>query len=240
MDRSDPVTCAIFTIGKDERFHLPQWIRYYSQHFAYEDMYVLDHESADPDVQTILDEFEHSGGNVFPIRSDVVFDHDWLLETAHATQSELLCHYDYVLYTDTDEIVIPVDGTLGEFLENADKPSYRCIGYEVIEDTVARHGMYDKTLLASHSLRWSYGWHDATPYIEPSGELFLYHLHRMDYGEAWAKNRRWAQHRWDANAIAGGFSIQNQIDDEERFREWFYDTKGQPREPLHERIAAIL
>ena len=230
------MTTAAFTIAKDEREMLPRWIAYYGQHVNPRDMYVLDHSSTDPAVLRTLLDFANAGGNVRRVFSDTVFDHDWLLSTVHDFQRDLLTTHAFVLYTDTDEIVIPKHGTLREFLANVTAPSYRCIGYEVIEDTIARHGMYDKTLLANHPLTWNYGYHDATPQIEPSGELFLYHLHRMDYAEAWAKNQRWARHQWDQTALASGFSIQNQHTDEAKFREWFYDTKGAEREPLHDRL----
>ena len=229
--------CAVFTLGRDEVFHLPQWIAYYSQHFDAHDMYVLDHESSEPAVHEALGEFT---GNVISVKNDVVFNHGWLLSTVHGMQRELLERYDYVLYTDTDEIVIPSSGNLREFIERADQPAYRCIGYELVGDQMHRSGMYDKTLLSSHPLTWDYGYHTAQPGIDPSGELLLYHLHRMDFDHAWEKNLRWARQMWDAEAVARGYSIQNQITDVELFKEWFYKTGGQPLQPLPEQLTEVL
>ena len=228
---------AVFTLGRDEVFHLPQWITYYSRHFDSSDMYVLDHQSTEPAVVAALDDF---AGNVVTVKNDVVFNHDWLLETVHGKQRELLERYEYVLYTDTDEIVIPATGTLREFIERADQPAYRCTGYEIVGDQMHRSGMYDKTLMSSHPLTWDYGYHTAQPGIDPSGELVLYHLHRMDFDQAWAKNLRWAAQSWDAEAVARGHSIQNQITDADRFSEWFYRTNGQQLQPLTPQITEVL
>lgn len=230
-------TAAVFTLGKDESFHLPQWISYYSQHFDPSDMYVLDHDSQHPVVRATLANFD---GNVRPVENEVVFDHDWLLSVVHGMQRELLDRYDYVIYTDTDELIIPGSGTLREFLENASEPGYRCTGYEVLEDRVYRNAMFDKTLIANHPLAWVYGYHHSNPQYAQSDDLFLYHLHKLNFAESWAKTQRWNQHRWDATALAGGWSIQNQITDEEAYRLWFYSTDGVVLESLHPRIAVEL
>ena len=229
--------CAAFTMVHDERYHLPQWIAYYSQHIDAEDLYILDHQSTDPATVAALEAFN---GNVIPVTNDVVFDHEWLLQTVQSTQARLLEDYDYVLYTDTDELVIPANGTLRDFIAHADQPAYRCTGYELIHDQMHHSEMYNKTLLAAHPLTWNYGYHSSIPEYPANGDLFLYHLHRMDFDEAWAKNMRLAQKQWDATAITYGFSIQNQHTDIERFKQWFYDTGGRPLEPLHERLTAAL
>ena len=224
--------CAVFTVQKDETFHLPQWIAYYSQHFDPADMYVLDHDSTEAAVLEALTAFT---GNVIPIHNDLVFDHNWLLQTVHGMQQELLSRYEYVLFTDADELVIPASGTLRDFIVHADQPAYRCRGYEILENGLFHSSMYDKTLLSSHPLQWANGYHTASQHYNPTDELILYHLHRMDFDEAWRKNQRWSERRWDPNAISGGLSVQNQITDFDLFKGWFYDTGGRTVEPIHHR-----
>ena len=230
-------TCAVFTLQRDEIFHLPQWLSYYSRHFAPHDLYVLDHDSQDPRIAQTLRQYSV---NIQRLSNDVIFDHDWLLSVVHGTQRELLERYDYVLFTDTDEIVIPLHGTLREFIAHATEPAYRCTGYEVIENGMVRNVMYDKTLLASHPLEWCYGYHTASPDYAQTSELLLYHLHRWNRSEAWEKNLRWARSTWDPQAIRGGHSIQNQITDEDQFNWWFYNTGGQVPLEHDVRIAAVL
>jgi Glycosyl transferase family 2 len=227
---------AIFTLQRDESFHLPRWLAYYGQHFDPSDMYVLDHESQDKGVQRIL------GGspvNVRPVSNPLIFDHDWLSATVHAMQRELLESYEYVIYTDADEILVPRDGGLRSFLDGMTEPAYRCIGYDLVEDRVHRNPMYDKTLVSSHPLTWEYGYHAATPRYAPTEALLLYHMHRADYDQAWAKHQNWLQQQWDQRAIANGWSVQNQIAEEDAFRKWFYDTGGVGEE-MHPRLSAAL
>ena len=98
-----------------------------------------------------------------------------------------------------------------------------------------RHSMFDKTLITNRPLAWAYGYHTASPEYPVSTDLYLYHLHKLDFPEAWAKNMRWKQGNWNKEAVRHGHSIQNQLTDIEEFKKWFYDTKGQPLEELDER-----
>ena len=224
---------CVYTLVKDARFHLPQWIKYYSQHFDLADMYILDHNSQDVATRQILGDF---GGNVRYLDYATIFDHEWLRNVVQDMQRELLERYEYVLFTDADEIVIPATGTLKSFIDHANQSAYRCTGYEVLEGQMHRHPFFDKTLLSTHPLQWCYGYHNAEPEYPVSDELFLYHLHKMNFDEAWQKNMRWANYQFDATAIANGHSFQNQIRDIDAFKGWFYDTSGEQLEGLHERI----
>ena len=229
--------CGIFTLVKDERYHLAQWIRYYSQHFDTVDMYILDHSSQDRITKDILGEFD---GNVRFLDYPIVFDHEWLSATVHDMQRELLERYEYVLYTDADEIIVPKECSLREFITLADQPAYCCTAYELLEDKMYRSNFFDKTLLSSVPLKWCYGYHRAEPVFEPNGDLFLYHLHKMNFDEAYAKNLRWAQQPWDSVAIAGRHSWQNQITDRDEFTRWFYDTGGEELINLDDKISGVL
>jgi hypothetical protein len=238
-------TAAVFTLGKDERYHWSQWIAYYSQTFDLADMVIIDHDSHDPTSVRILSDFSAAGGTV--LRSDypLVFDHDWMLAVTHEMQRGLLEQYDYAIYTDSDEIIIPATGTLREFIDRADKDAYACTGYELMDDSdlglvMYRRVFFDKTSMSRIPLTYGYGWHRAEPHFDPDGELFLYHLHKLDFDEAWAKAQRWSAANWDPKAIAGNHSFQNQITELEPFRQWFFDHEGLPLEPLDERIAAVL
>ena len=144
-----------------------------------------------------------------------------------------------MLFTDADEWLIPAAGTLDEFIARAERPSYRAVGYEVIEDRCHRAGMYDKTLLSREPLNWVYGYHHATPEPPAAGDLYLYHLHRLNFAQAWAKARRWLDGKLDPVAVQAGHSVQNQIADEDAFRHWFYTLPG-PAEALPERLASEL
>ena len=228
--------CAVFTLQRDERFHLPLWARYYAKHFDPEDMYILNDGSRDPATLSTLAVFP---GDVRHIEHDLVLDHEWMLQTVMAAQRQLLGSYEYVLFTDADEWLVPAAGTLREYIDQATAPAYRAIGYEVVEDRCFRAPDYDKTLLSREPLSWAYGYHHANPEPAPAGDLFLYHLHRLNFDEAWAKAQRWLAGKLDPVAVQAGHSVQNQISDMETFRQWFYGIPGSP-EPLPERLTSEL
>jgi hypothetical protein len=216
--------CAVFTLQKNENFHLPLWIKYYEQYFDHEDMYVVDHDSTESETLATLAIFQEMDGNVRHLKHDLTFDHAWLVNTVHTIQNELLIHYKYVLFTDCDEWVMPANGDLEQFINNATEDVYRCTGYEIIEDDMYRWPLYDKTLLAKVPVTWVYGYHFAQPNVEPDPGLFLYHLHRLDFKEAWKKTQRWKASQVDPVALKNGLAWQNfDIEDLAAFKRWFYN-----------------
>ena len=66
-----------------------------------------------------------------------------MVKTIAEYQHGLLDHYDVVLVTDVDEIVIPDPawGTLGEYIDRFDEPFVNAFGYELI-DLVDREPPY--------------------------------------------------------------------------------------------------
>lgn len=213
---------ALFTMQRNEQDHLPRWIDYYCHHFDMEDMYVLDHQSTNiRTVETLLN-FAVDGGKVITRECDEVFNHDWLLKTVMDFQKELLKEYEIVIFTDCDEMLVPASVDLRHYLMAFDKPMVRATGFNVIEDKLERDYMFDKTLIARQPLSWVYGYHQSIPEVPTSDELLLIHLHRLNYQEAWQRNKRLQEEKWNNDALRGNLSFQNQIADEGKFREWFY------------------
>jgi len=220
---------AVFTVQHDEDFYLPMWLKYYEEHFDSQDIYVVSHNCTDL-TKDILDAAEKRGVNVERVNTDEIFNHAWLTNLVHSYQRKLLDSYDYVLFVDCDEIVAPSNQSLKNFIKNASEVAYRCSGYEVILDSIARSYSYDKTLLTSIPLNYVYGYHTATPEFTAKDELHLYHLHRLDYEKSWQRNLRLAEKKWDRQAIAGGFSIQNQLTTKQEFDNFFYANQSNAKE----------
>jgi Glycosyl transferase family 2 len=242
--------CATFTLQKNEDFHLPLWLGYYGQYFEPQDMYVLDHQSNDEATLSTLADFANTGGNVKTVEHELSFDHAWLLDTVHWMQRKLLDRYEYVLFTDCDEWVIPAEGSLGEFIANAEKNTYRCKGYEVVEDKQRRWPLFDKTLLSRNELRWINGYHETTlpyPNMVINGDLFLYHLHRLNRQAALNKLNRWKTQQIDPVAQQAKMGWQNYALSDEEFDAWFSgdneryrdEPMGTP-EPWDERLVVEL
>ena len=234
---------AVFTLMRDEVHQLPRWWGYYRRHFDAEDIYILDHDSAEPAVCGLLAEMETAGTHVAHIHNDEVFDHQWLLDRVHEQLGTLLAAYEYVLFTDVDELVIPAEDSLRAFIERATDECYRCTGYQVVGDLMYRDTEWhecDKSLLTRVPLTYVFGYHhcDREP-PTPNPGLFLYHLHRINYDEALEKNLRWARHRWNQLSIDKGYSPQNQYTDVADFDRWFHKHDYE-LEPWHPRLRAEL
>ena len=215
---------AIYTVQHNEQYYLPMWVKYYLQTFAPEDIYIVSHNCFGK-TRELLDKYKEQGINIVDVETDTIFDHDYLLNQVHTSQRNLLKEYKYVVFTDCDEIIVPKTGTLKEFLENATEQAYRCTGYDVIGDKMIRSPGFDKTLISSIPLTYIHGYHTAIPEFPVCDDLEMYHIHKLNYQEAWERNQRISQEKWDNFAVTNKLSWQNRIDDEESFKELFYCDK---------------
>jgi len=187
---------AIFTIVKDEKYFLDKWIKYYSQFFDPDDIYVLDHQSKDGSTNGI-------GVNVIEIQNEMAFDHLWLVDQVEKMQKDLLKRYEVVIFTEVDEILYSSRGNLGFLIEDIRKNSnfqyMTSLGYEIKQNPEKgekrlefgdpimenrnywfRYPSYDKTLITKIPLKYNPGFHSCN-YRPLYGDLFLLHLHRVDF-----------------------------------------------------------
>lgn len=217
---------AIFTLQHNENFYLPIWCKWYRETFEPQDMYILAHN---PDIEMVkmCERARKDGFNIEYLFTDEIFNHDWLNSIVHAKQRELLEKYDYVMYTDCDELVAPDNMTLAEFIDTATEQAYRCDGWELQEKKMYRSIGFCKTLLTRIPLTYVHGYHQSTPSFSVNDHLKLYHIHKINYDEAWARNQRVSQEKWDAHALANGLGTHNHISGEQDFKDWFVrDTPG--------------
>jgi hypothetical protein len=166
----------------------------------------------------------------------------WLRDTIQAKQHELIEHYDTVLITDVDEIVAPDpdNGSFGDYLDDFDKKFINCTGWEILHQKdeeppydptlpilAQRHYWfpnfaYSKPVLAREPMDWHLGFHarmDGEAEFDP--DLYMIHLHRMDFGLCLARHRLRRQMAWSDRDLAKGRAYQNRIIDEEEFATWF-------------------
>ena len=95
--------CCIFTFVRNENVFLPIWLKYYSRFFNGEDIYILDHSSDDGSIEECLKNYSFNVITIpFESYNDIL-----RINIARDKQAELLDSYEYVLYADADEIVIP-------------------------------------------------------------------------------------------------------------------------------------
>jgi hypothetical protein len=232
---------AVMTITHNESLFFPIWLRYYATFFDPSDIYVLDHDSSDGST-------DGEGFVRVPISHDT-FDNLWMVANVERLQHELLERYDVVLVTDVDEIVAPHPawGSLTDYIDRFDEPYVNCLGYELIH-VVGRekpfdpsravldqraywfaNDVYDKPALATQPLRWQPGFHralDAPMRLDP--DLYLIHLHRLDYDVCQARHRRWAARTWEQRDLEKGWGTHNRVVEDSEFRRWFYEDTNFP------------
>jgi len=111
---------AVFTIVQDEPEFIHPWVNHYKKHVAEAgDVYVLVHPPTGPDGELMKSSempawrraeallTEHHGVVLIPVHHTCAFDHQWLCDTVGRFQSFLLQSYDWVLFAEADEFVLP-------------------------------------------------------------------------------------------------------------------------------------
>jgi hypothetical protein len=236
---------AVMTITHNESLFFPIWLRYYSAFFEPGDIYVLDHDTTDGST-------DGEGFVRIPLSHDSV-DMVWIVANVERLQRELLERYDVVLFTDVDEFVAPRPdwGSLTDYIDRFDEPYVNCLGYELIH-VVDREGpfdpsravldqrahwfandLYNKPALATQPLRWQPGFHralDAPMRLDP--DLYLIHLHRLDYAVCQTRHRGWASRSWEQQDLEKGWSTHNLMVEGTQFERWFYEDTNFTWTPL--------
>jgi len=234
--------CCVFTFVKNEKVFLPIWLKYYSRFFDKADIYVLDHDSDDDSIQECSRSY---GFKVIELHHDS-YDDIWRIEVARQQQAQLLLSYEYVLYADADEIIVPNPEKYNDLRDYIEKCSLECVvcsGYEMLhirqkepaidlDKSIFKqrkywyvNPFYDKPLLANQSLDWICGFHHAQNKIGiKDNDLWLLHLHKMDYGICWNKHEQILNYKWNEECIKRNLGFQFRIDNINDFNKYF-DTR---------------
>lgn len=216
---------AVFTLVNNQPEFQEIWIKYYSQ-FPFR-LVILEHvfEGEDHLVseemvsETAL--LEHHR-----VVKKELFDHTWMCNLTEQVQRELLKEQPTVIYTDIDELIVPKECDLNEYCRRNRENVVRCHGHHLVERKyLVKDTVFDKPIVTRIPVKWIPGWHGCAQGGEVDGNLWLIHLHRMDYEIA---KKHWMARQkvqWDADAEKRKLSWQNHFPTEEEFREWFYTEK---------------
>jgi hypothetical protein len=104
---------------------------------------------------------------------------------------------------------------------------------------------YSKRLLSRAPLSWHFGFHDElnASWVEPDPELFLVHLHRVDYEYCLARHKGVAGRQWYERDLERDLGRHYRAVEPDEFREWFfggYDLELTEREGIPERVGGAL
>jgi len=256
--RTDARRRAAFTVVQNEPDFLPVWLAHYGRYFDAEDIYVLDHDSADGSTRGL-----EAQCHVFPVHRAASFDHDWLRSTVERFQALLLASYDTVLFAEVDELIV-VDPArhagLGDYIGRLRAPAARCTGFEIVhhpseppvrldEPILSQRAYwhpsktYSKCLIARTPLAWTAGFHRELrfPDVRPDPDLYLLHLHRVDYDRCLARHRAAAAREWNEYDLQAGRGYSRIVEPEE-FRHWFFNVglDGSDAERIPERLRSLV
>jgi len=125
---------ATFTVTRNEKTYLPIWVKNSLRNFSPEDIYILDHQSSDGST-----EFAASlGCNVETIYPPENPGAPWFVQRIKEKQRELLENYDWVLFAETDEFILPRKGkTFHDIVNEVEGTPYdtlRCCGVDIVQD----------------------------------------------------------------------------------------------------------
>lgn len=190
-------TLAVLTMAYNEKHKLPRWVDYYTRQVGAPNCYIIDHGSDDGSVDKV--------GACQVIRLPrSAHDNQRRTDAVNNFANGILKYYDYVLYTDCDEMIVAdplqYDG-LGDYCNKA-RPDYTySIGVDVLhkidqeeplrpDELVTHQRSYVhysaamcKPNLSGLPVRWIKGFH-STEYPPKFGALYNFHLRYADLGEA--------------------------------------------------------
>lgn len=185
---------AVITMIYNEKFMLPIWRRYYGSIFGPENLFILDHGSDDGSTENL------DGENRIKLFRETFCNADRVKLIAKFHES-LLSIYDYVIYTDCDEMLVPnprTGKTLKEFIEARKKPYFTPIGLNLVHITQTEPKLdiskpilsqrshvrfvtpMIKTLISSVPIVWGAGFHSCSLFPLITEDLYLFHLKRFD------------------------------------------------------------
>lgn len=210
----------------NESDFLPVWMDYYHKSFNYEDMYIFDNCTSDGSITYQYNNQEKATSmrngeilyeripehnlkcnviRIWPGKQDFkVFDTSWIQTTLRYLYNILLNEYEYVIYTDADDFLMPNPEKYKnlkdyvQMVKNNNQDCARATGYEIIQlenepdlewnkpilhqrKNWMQYGMWSKTFITNQLLRWIDGFHFVIDNSDaPDPDLILCHLKRID------------------------------------------------------------
>lgn len=163
---------AAFCQSFDERHHLWLWLQHYVPAVGEENCHILWAPTLGDQQPEMAATWPKVTWHADSHPSNIRFDDYWMLRNMQNFQQQLLKDYDVVVMTDTDELLVPTDGTdFSTWLQNfhtSERPCVKARGYNVFEDLDNRGQLlrwqlstYDKTLVTRVPLTYRVGFHQA-------------------------------------------------------------------------------
>lgn len=229
---------AIITMVYNEDVLLPIWLRYYGAHLGREHLYVIDDGSNDGSTAGL------DGVNVIRLERAPI-DEDNRSLAISLFHERMLRHYDVVIFTDVDEILVPDPLTklgLLEYIARHTGAHTNAIGFDVIHNQFAEpeysHALgvfgqrrylkftrsYCKQLIHRQPVTWGPGFHMTNHEPEVGVGLYLFHLRALDYELSRNRINNRNKLAWSERSLQKGQSVQIRMSDVDYLKTFFMEA----------------
>lgn len=224
---------ACFTIAQDEDLGLHLWLEHYKRYAPTADLYVLDHESKGSYALALRELAAEYGANVVPVYNATSFDYGWLVETVRNFQQFLLSSYQWVCFSEIDELVWFTPGTIEDCVRKSHTYFVRTTGMNIVHKRDEESDInwsvpvlqqrkywyqserYSKICLAARPAHYGYGFHTAhnvPSALQPPPELLLLHLHQADFKTTLRRHQNNAGKFWAPEFRKHALSVHQRLD----------------------------
>lgn len=223
MTHSIAVICNVY----NEKYFLPLWYDYYAKQLGKKHLYIIDDGSTDGSTDFITQN---------KIRLPrTAFDDITRVEMIAHFQAALLTHYDAVLYTDCDEIIVPRPSkyaSLAEYItRHPDQDLFRCVGIDIMQKSKEDprldfthpilsqrpYGFFSpyscKPVGGRITPSWEPGFHNSNQNNAPDKDLWLFHLKWADTIHTMDRLAVTRAIEWSERAIAQRLGFSHRIPD---------------------------
>ena len=229
---------AIITTVYNEDVLLPIWLRYYGAHLGREHLYVIDDGSNDGSTSGL------EGVNVIRLERAPI-DQDSRAFTVSLFHREMLKHYDVVIFTDVDEMLV-VDplAKLGlvDYIARHTGAHTNALGFDIIHNQFAEPAYsaelgvfqqrrylefalpYCKQLIHRQPVLWMPGFHHSNHGKSLGVGLYLFHLRALDYELSRKRINNRNKLPWSERSMRKGQGEQNRLGEVEYLQVFFLDT----------------
>ena len=229
------VRVAAVTFVFNEAINLPIWRRYYGAEVGDRNLFIVDHGSTDGSTDALGD------ASKIRLPRDELDEHKRCVFMA-SLQHSLLEYYDYVIYTDCDEIIVPdpsIYGGIQDYLSQTRFEYVAPIGLDLhhiidrelpldLEVSIMNQRSFAwfasslcKPVVSRVPLTWATGFHACDRPIVIDGRLFLFHLKNMDYSIGFRRHKITKEMKWSEGSLAANHGIHARLEFPQYIRQSF-------------------
>lgn len=228
---------AIVTMVYNEKVNLPIWIRYYREAVPSATLFVIDHCSDDRSTEHL------PGVNKLPLPRKEV--DEWSrTRLINQLQLAFLEFYDFFVYTDCDELIVPDPEKYPSLEAHLAAQSYEyaspigltlthLVGVEPPIDlnrpilAQRRYCQFQSTMckpiITRVALKWQPGFHACDKPIRVDPSLYMFHTKSADQDLALNRLHITRGLKWSQEAIEASHGQHHRYDDERFLQEFFLD-----------------